>query len=380
MKLSILQKKLKEGLSVTEKVALKSPALPILSNVLLEAKNNLLKMSATDLEIGVNWCSLAKVEKEGKIVVPVHLFANFVNFLQPTSVYMEAKEQSLLVESDKIKTRIKGQKPEDFPIIPGIEKQEKVSLPVFSFCQGLAQIVNIASFSTVRPEISGIYLCFQKNLLKMVATDSFRLGEKKLFFEKPFSLSREYSVVLPQKAVSYLISVIGDKEAMLDVYFSSNLLMFESLMEETEHPKIQFVSKLIEGEYPKYEEIIPKTYKTEITLDREKFLNQIKAAGIFAGRINEVKMKFEPEKQEVEIFCENPELGSHQSILPAKIKGEKTEISFNYKFLLDGLLNMKSREFIFLLSKEKEGEEGPGILKPVDDESYLYVVMPIQAS
>jgi len=376
MKLTLLQKNLKEGLNIVERIALKSATLPILNHVLLEAEGNFLRLSTTDLEMGINWWTLAKVEKEGKIAIPVFLFSNFVGLLPKSNVCLETKNQNLFLESDNIKTQIKGSAAEDFPIIPKIEKVEKATFQGFPFCQGLSQIINIASLSTVRPEISGIYFSIQKNLLKMVATDSFRLGEKKIFLKEGTQIPTEYSFILPQKAAFQVISIFGEKEGFFDIYFSPNLLMFESQMEETEHPKIQLISKLIEGEYPKYEEIIPKTFKTKAILEREEFINQIRIAGIFAGRINVIKLRFDSERKETEIFCQNPDLGSYKSVLPAKIEGKLTEISFNYKFLLDGLLNLKQKEVLFSLSEEKEGEEGPGILKPVGDESYFYVAMP----
>lgn len=379
MKLTILQNKLKEGLNIVERISSKSPTLPILGNVLLKAEKNFLELSTTDLEVGIRFWILSKIEKEGSVTVPAQILSSYISSLNPSSIKIEAKDKVLNLESNHIKTQIKGNNIEDFPIIPKVTEGETVSLPSHSVCQGLSQIVGICSLSTIRPEISGIYFLVQKNLLKMVATDSFRLGEKKIFFKEPLSLSKEYSLILPQKAVSHVISIFEQTD-VFKVFLSPNLSMFESLMEEIDHPKIQFVSKLIEGEYPKYEEIIPKSYKTEAQIEKKEFLRQLKTAGIFAGRINEVKIGFDPKNQEIRVFCQNPDLGEHLSSLPAKIKGKESEVSFNYKFLSDGLLSIETNEILFALSEEKPGVEGPALLKPIGDESYLYVVMPIQAS
>ncbi|MBL7156081.1 MAG: DNA polymerase III subunit beta [Candidatus Pacebacteria bacterium] len=380
MRLSILQNKLKQGLSCVERITIKSSTLPILNNVLLTANTNFLKLSATNLELGIHYWILSKVEEPGQIPVPANIFSSFINYLPSTSLNLKTEKNNLLFEYGNTKSRIQGHNAEDFPIIPEIEKQEKVSIKSFPLCEGLSKIINISSFSSIRPEISGIYFHFQKDLLTIAATDSFRLGEKKIFFKKPINITKEYSFILPQKAVAFLISVFENKETDLIIYFSQNLIMFESLMEETDHPKIQFISKLIEGEYPKYEEIIPKSYKIEAIINRKEFLTQVKTAGLFAGRINEMKVGFYPKDQKIEISCKDPDLGEHLSGIQAKIKGEETMISFNYKFLLDGLQSLKSDEIIFALSKERSGEEGPGILRPIGDETYLYVVMPIQAS
>lgn len=379
MKLTILQNKLKQSLDIVEKISSKSLTLPVLNNVLLKAEKNFLEISTTDLETGIRFWVLSKIEKEGSIAVPVKVLSNYINLLKPSSINIEIEKETLFLKHNNTKTQIKGVSSKEFPIIPRLEKEEVVSLSCSSVCHGLSQIVGICSPSTIKPEISGVYFLIQKDFLQMAATDSFRLGEKKIFFEKPLSISKAYSLILPQKTVSHLISIWGQKD-IFNLYLSENLIMFESLMTETEHPEIQFVSKLIEGEYPKYEEIIPKDFKTEAQIDRVEFLKQLKTAGIFSGRTNEVKIGFDPKSQQIEVFCQNPELGEHCSSLPAQINGKESKVSFNYRFLLDGLESIETNQISFALSQEKEGEEGPALLRPVEDETYLYVVMPIQAS
>lgn len=374
MKLLILQEKLKEGLKIIERISVKSLTLPILNNTLLKTEKNFLNLSATDLEIGINWWALAKIEKEGEIVLPIRVLSNFFDLLPNKQISLEKKDQYLIIESENFKTQIKGFSNEDFPIIPQISKEDFIELEINPFCQSLGQVVDIVISSQARPEISGVYFSFQKNIVKITATDSFRLSEKTLPLEK--NLEKEISFILPQKTVREIMNIFNEKEGKLKIYFSPNQVLFENQMVETPHPQIQLISKLIEGEYPAYQEIIPKKYQTQIILNKQDFLNQIKLASLFSGKINEVKLKIFPKKSEVEILSQNPELGEHHSILKGKINGEPLEISFNYKFLLDGLLNIKTPEVSFELSKE----EGPAILKPVNDPSYIYVVMPIKTS
>ena len=374
MKLIILQNKLKQGLSVIERASSKSFILPILRNLLLNAEKNFLELSATDLEIGIKWWILAKIEKEGKITIPISILSTFINLLPEKPINLAANNQILSVECENYKTKIKGQSSEDFPIIPEISEGISFSLNSLSFCQGLGQIVDIVFPSTVRPEISGIHFLIQKDLIKMAATDSFRLGEKTLFLEKPLPIEKEISLILPQKTAKEIINIFGEKEGELKILVSPNQILFESLMAETSHPQIHLSSKLIEGEYPNYQEIIPKKYETQVVLEKQEFLNQIKAASLFSGKVNEVKFKIDPKKEIVEISSQNPETGEYHSLLPGKIKGQGEEISFNYRFLNNGLLNIKSSEVIF----ELNGEVGPGVLKPVGDVSYIYVVMPIK--
>ncbi len=376
MKSIILQEKLKDGLNIVEKISSKSLTLPMLNNILISAEKNFLNLSATDLEIGINWWSLAKIEKEGKIAIPSRLFFNFVNLLPNKKINIEKENNNLIVGCENRETQIKGFSAEEFPIIPKITEGESISINSSSFCQSINQVVDIAIPSTTRPEISGVYFLFQKDLITIVTTDSFRLGEKKIFLKNHFSLKKDYSLILPQKTAREVINIFGEKDKELKIYFSPNQVMFESFMEETKHPQIQLASKIIEGEYPNYQEIIPKKYTTSLRFDKNEFLNQIKSASLFSGKINEVKIKANPKEKKIEIFSQSPEIGNYNSSVLGKIKGEPVEISFNHRFLLDGLLNIKSSEVAF----ELNGDSGPGVLKPVGDGSYIYVVMPIKSS
>jgi DNA polymerase-3 subunit beta len=382
MKTTILKEKLKEGISVTERISAKSLSLPILNNILLTVEKNFLKLSSTDLEIGINWWSLVKTEKEGKITVPSRLFASFVNFLPNRPIDLELKDLTLEINCENYHTSLKGINPDDFPIIPKITTEEKISINSLIFCRSLSRVVDIASYSSTKPEISGIYFLFQKNLITMAATDSFRLGEKKIYLEPPLvNISKDYSFILPQRAAKEIINIFAEKEGDLTIYFSPNQILFETLLLETPHPQIQLVSRLIEGEYPNYQEIIPKKFETKVTLQTNEFINQIKIASLFSGKINEIKFKIDPQKNRLDLFSQNPDIGEHQSFLNAKVEGKPIEISFNHRFLLDGLLNIVSgREKKEEVVLELINSEKPGVLRPKEDESYLYLVMPIKAS
>lgn len=374
MKFITLQENLKDGLNNVERVIGKNLTLPILNNILLETEKSFLKLSATDLEVGINYWILTKIEKEGGITIPAKFLSGFINSLPNEKIIFDKKDLLLDIECKSYKATIKGFSKDDFPIIPQIKEGDEIELDGKIFSEGLNQIVSIPVLSQTRPEISGVYIFLGKNLIKMAATDSFRLAEKTINFENP--LEKEYSLIIPQKTVYELLQILSDKKGKLKIYFSPNQIMFEISMVETKHPQVQIISRLIEGEYPNYQEIIPQKYEAQAILTKEEFLNQIKVASLFSGKINEVKIKTDPKAGVLEISSQNPELGENKSVISGKIKGEKQEISFNYKFLIDGLLNIKSSEVIF----ELNGEDGPAVLKPVGDESYLYVVMPIKAS
>ena len=383
MKVIILKEKLQKGLDILSHIPGKNITLPVLANILIESEKNFLILTATDLEVAVKYWALAKTETSGAVAIPSTIFSSVINFLPETSITFSGRNQNLIIETKSFKTEIKGLPTSDFPIVPDIKKETFVSVPASSFCQSLSQVYEVASPSGSRPEISGIYLFLTNNFIKIAATDSFRLAEKTLFLKKPLGLKENYSLILPQKTAKEIINIFGEKngegEDELKIFLDPNQVLIESLMSETPHPRAHLISRLIEGEYPNYQEIIPKKYETQVTLDRNEFISQVKLASLFCGKVSEVKLKVDPKKATVEIFSQNPELGQHASFLTGQVKGEAKEISFNFRFLLDGLLKIKSPEVIFELT-ERNGEAGPGVLKPAGDQSYLYVLMPIQAS
>lgn len=374
MKVEILKENLKNGLSIVEKIVGKNLSLPILDNVLINTEESFLSLSSTDLETAIKIWILTKIIKNGKVVVPAKFLSNFVSLLPDEKITLEEKKQGLHIECKSFKNQVQGFNPEEFPLIPEFKDYEFLEVDNNKLCQGLSQIVDIASPSQSRPEISGIYFIFSKNLIKIIATDSFRLAEKTITLESP--VKKDVSFILPQKPAREIINILSGKEGKVKIYFSPNQTMFESPMKDSPHPQVQIISRLIEGEYPNYEEIIPKKFKTHIIVKRDEFLNQIKAASLFSGKINEVKISIGENAKEVQIFAQDPSIGESQSSISAKVEGEPIEVSFNHKFLLDGLANIKSSEVIFDMSKE----EGACVLKPVGDASYIYVVMPIKST
>lgn len=382
MKLSIRQEKLKKALGIIEKIASRSTSLPILGNVLLKAEDSFLRLSATNLETGIDFWERAKISRKGETTIPARIFSSFVNYLPPDSVvHLELKGTNLFLRCEETETKINSMDPQEFPVLPEVEKDGKVSLSASLFSEGLAQVAGMASTSSIKPELSGILLRFEKDTLVLAATDSFRLAEKKISLPKPLDFSKPYSLIMPQRAASFLKTVLAEEEKMSTFYFSPNLIMVELFEEGWERPKMRFVSKLIEGDYPDYKEIIPSKLKVEAETSRDDFLNQLRRASLFASRINEVRLKFFAKKDEIEVYCQNPELGEYSSLFPAQIKGEEKEVSFNYKFLIDGLTNIQESSVVIGLSKneqEDSEEEGPAVIKPVQDQTYLYVVMPIQ--
>ncbi len=374
MKIKILQNKIREGLSVSGRVTSKSVSLPILKNIYMETVDNFLSLSSTDLEVGVKWWSLAKVSKEGKTTVPYDVFSSFINLLpEDEKVEMEVDNDNISVNCGDYKTKIKGLSAEDFPIIPEVKDGKEVELKTESFLSGLRQVVGVPSNTKVKPEISGVYFSFKGNSLKLAATDSYRLAEKTIFMDE--KVKDEFSFILPQKSAKEVLNIF-DSEEVIEIKFDSNQVLFQAKMDEMDHPKVQLVSKLIEGDYPDYKAIIPEKTTTDVLIQRDEFLNKIKAASLFSGKVNEITLKIDTGSEKIKILSEDSDLGNYETEMSAKTNGDNVDISFNHRFLTEGLKEIKSSEVVLYL----DGESDPGKIVPVGNDEFLYVVMPIKTS
>ena len=373
MKLTILTQELKKGLNYTERLTGRNLTLPILNNVLLEATTNFLKISSTDLETGIEWWGLCKTESEGKITIPAKILTQVINNISDEKIEIEDKNDTLFIKTKSFKTQIKGYTSDDFPIIPQFSKEECIEISAQELKESLVDVVDIASLSQIRPEISGIYFVFKKDSVNLVATDSFRLVERTVKSNNyKNSFNEEIKFILSQKTTKEVINVIQENTGLVKIYYSEAQILFETTLNEVDHPEIDLISRQIEGNYPAYKEIIPKEYKTRIIVPKDELVKQIKLAGLFAGKINEVK--FKNDDKNLEILSQDIELGENSSILEAKIEGEATEISFNYKFILDGVNRVKTKNVLL----ELQGPSGAGVIKAEEGIDYIYVVMPIK--
>ena len=377
MKIKILKENLKNGLYFIDRIIRKNLNLIILNNFLLSTEENKIKLEATNLETSLIYWGLAKIEEKGKILIPINLFLNFINLLKDNEINLESKNENLILKTKNQITQFQGINPDEFPIIPKNEKEIICEISCEKLKEGLEQISDIPLLTSSRIELSGVYFNFLKNKLKIVGTDSFRLGEKIINIER--KLKKEISFIVPQNAVRDLISILNQKNDndVVSIYYSVNQVLFDFEEDEIFHSKIKFLTRLIEGEFPKYEDIIPSSPSSsvEILFKRDEFLNQLKQIGLFSGRTSEVKIDCFPKENKIKLYSKAIDLGESESYISSEIKGKELSISFNYKFLISGISNIKSSEIIF----ELNGEDGPGVLKPVGDDNYIYVLMPIKA-
>lgn len=372
MKFEILKENFKKAVSVCERITRKTVALPVLQNVLIKANGNFLELTTTNLEMSIQWKVLAKITKQGALLLPATFLSNILSLTGSDKIQAQEENKNLVLVSDNQEMQIQGQDPEEFPLVPKMEKEFTWQVSGIKLMEGLSQVVEQAAFSSIRPEISGIFFLFQKNKLKIVATDSFRLSEKSIFLEK--AGEKDFSFICPQQTCRELIAILSQEKGNLEIAANNNQVCFEISGAQPEQAKCFIQSRLIVGEYPRYQDIIPKQYIVKIQTNKEDLASQLKKAGLFAGKSFDVKLNIYANDGRVKFFSQSADIGKNESYLACKIEGKEQESVFNYKFLLDGLSNIKSSE----VSLEMNSSDGPACLKPIGDDSYFYILMPIK--
>lgn len=369
MKIIVLKENLKRGLNIVEKSIGNSSALPILKNALIKADGNKINISSTNLELAITHSVAGKIIENGEVCVPFYTLNSLINNLPVERINLEKRDFNLIVRTDNYEAVIQGNNAEDFPIIPRIEKKaDHLNCKSEILSGALLKVVNSAQFSEIRPEISGILFNYLVDGIKVVATDSFRLAEK-FIPGKQFKSdkSQNFKLIIPLKTVQELLRILKDGEE-LDIFFDDNQILFKS-------PEMEAVSRLINGQYPDYESIIPQKTDSEILVNKDELINGLRLASIFAGRVRDAKIKSLENKKILEISSADPSLGENRYLISTKTNGGAIELAFNVKYLLDGLKMYESEDVILGLN----GENKPSVIKSPQDQSLIYVLMPIKS-
>lgn len=364
MKLSCTQENLAHALSVVAPIATRGGTLPILSNVLLEAREGTLKLSATNLEIGVTAHVRGKIEQEGMFTVAGRLFNDYVGLLESSAVSLELSGEHLEIRSGNARTRIHGLPAEEFPVIPALDGQTTATLAASDFFEALSQVLFSVSASDARPELAGVLLSFDGAAATLVATDSYRLAERTLTLKTPVPHPR--SIIIPGRAAGELARILSRAEGELSIALSENQVLFS--VEDAE-----LLSRLISGSFPNYKDIIPKASTTKVVIDKEPLARAIKSASLFCRQgLNHVSFQFSSDR--IMVSASASAVGENTVELPAKIEGADCDIVFDYRYVLDGLSAIHTNEVAIQLS----GSASPGVFTPSEGNGYLYLVMPIK--
>lgn len=365
MEISCLSENLAKTLNLVSRIIPSHPSLPVLGNLLLETSKGVLKISSTNLEIGLISKVGVKIKKEGRITIPSRLFTEYINSLPEGKIDLFLEKNDLHIISGRSKATIKGISASEFPLIPQPKEPSLVNLPASNLLEGINLVVFAAAFDESRPVLSGVLMSFLDNELKLVATDSYRLSEKKLKLKN--KLKEEKRIIVPARAIQELSRLLDEKEGQVEITLGENQIFFHL-------DDIELTSRLIEGNFPSYEPIIPDHHETKATLSSEEFIRAIKSASLFAQEAaNNVKLEIRT-KGELEISATTPQVGETQTTLEVKVEGPDAEITFNAKYLLDVLGNLKGKE----VSLETSGCLNPGVIRAPQIPSYIHIIMPLK--
>ncbi|MEA1936936.1 MAG: DNA polymerase III subunit beta [Patescibacteria group bacterium] len=379
MKLVCTQENLNKALNVVGKIVNKNTTLPILNNVLLKTDKGRLKLISTNLELGVDYWVGGKIEEEGEITVPTKLFANFISTIPSGNIEMKLRGDVLSVKCGGYKTNIKAIDAKEYPLIPKIEMKPIFKIKSADFKRALFQVLPSISNSESRIEITGVFMDLSeldKNKLILVATDSYRLAEKTLKLEKE-NINKETvdllkdikSIIIPKSAIQEIVRDLDNEDEMVEITVSENQILFS-------FGNTSVISRLIEGKYPDYKQIIPSKFESEVKIKIDEGINAIKVASLFANASsNSVELKLLPKSKSLEINAETSDVGSNNSKISAEITGKELTVVYNYRYLLDGLNSISDDKVILKVN----GEGMPTVLSSDTDKSFLYVIMSIRS-
>jgi DNA polymerase-3 subunit beta len=365
MKIECVKEKIIDAIYKAEKITGKNLTLPILSHIYLEAKNSVCIIKATNLDLGLEIEIPVKVIEPGKATVPGTVFLNFISNLSGESkMVLEIINNDLFIHGQKTSTKIKTQPTDDFPIIPQIKDEKSFELDAKDFVRGIKSVWYGAAQTSMKPELSSVYVYYDGvDSLVFVATDSFRLAEKKVKIKKGRDISQ---ILIPLKNVSEIMRILESAEGEVDVKMSSNQLAFS-------WGGVYLVSRIIDGTFPDYKQIIPKEFKTEVTVLKKDLVNSLKLINVFTDTFNQVVMKISPSEKTFELTTQNSTVGETRNSLDTALTGDDLTISFNYKYLVDCFQSIDTDSLVLSFS----GLGKPVLVRGVSDRSFLYIVMPM---
>lgn len=367
LKCSCTQENLAQALNIVGRVVSPKSALPVLSNILIQSEESGLKLAATDLEIGVTVFIGAKVEKKGAITIPARLVTDFINGNSDEKIGLEVKEGSLNIKSDHYVANLKGIDAEEFPLIPEVKEAVEVEMEASMLKEAIPQIVFAAATDESRPVLAGVYMNFNGDKLKLAATDSYRLAEKVLTLPK--KVAKEISIIVPARTLQELSRILALGDGKVQIKITENQVLF-SFKDE-----INLVSRLIEGQFPNYEQIIPTSSETDGNFVVSEMIQGVKIASLFAREsANNIKFSFDPKAGNLVVQATTLQVGDNVSTIAGTITGNENEIAFNAKYVLDVLNNIHAEKIDISVS----GKLNPGVFKPTGSKDYIYIIMPLR--
>jgi DNA polymerase-3 subunit beta len=375
MKLTSTRENLLYSLEIASSFAGKHANLPILQNVLLRAHESGVEISATNLEVSIKTHIRAKVDEAGSFTVPARTLTEYVRLLTNDQVELALEGNELVIHSAGSETKIKGFPGEEFPVIPGIEEGHTYSIDAEALRKAIGEVVVSCAKNEIRPEFSGIFCSFNSERypggVLLAATDSYRLSEARV----PLAQGEDAGVIciVPGRVAQEISRLIqlgkqreGEKNIRVTVSDHQIAVRYDTF---------EMVSRLIEGRYPDYTQIIPTTFKTKSVFPVSEMINKIKAASLFStAGVNAIVFTFDPAKKHIGIASNSTQTGEHTSYIDTDVEGEMHTVLLNHRYVLDGLqqINHETAEVHI------NSSDAPCLIRVPGNDLFQYIVMPIR--
>ena len=371
MNFSLLQENLNLALTNVSRFVSSKNQLPILNNILLATDQGRLKLSATNLELSINYWIGAKIEQEGSITIPSKEITEFISYLSTGKLDLSLNQENnlLTISSDKTESKFTTAPSSDFPEFPKIDNNSLFEIDLNVFSQSISQIAFSAALDDTRPVLTSILCQFSKNNLTLVATDGFRLSFKKIKLTQEINLKDDQPITVLVPAKSLIeVTKLAKNNPKIKIGLTSDNHQIVFILDD-----IELSSRLIEGEFPNYEKLIPDSYTTKVFVNKDELLQSVKIASVFAKESANV-VKVNIKNNNLELSANAPQIGQNKVNLETKTEGDSLEIAFNYKFLTDFLTVCKSSEILIELNESLT----PVFFHDQSDPSFTHIIMPVR--
>lgn len=362
MKFETTLEEFRDAVALCARFTERRPNLPVLASVLVVAEGSRLTMRATNLECGVEVVVPAKVSAPGTVAVPGAVLLGFLQNARGKSVSAGQNSEVLKVESERASASIKTVPHEDFPILPRVSAERSFSIKAAELAKAIRSVAHCASVSAVKPELQSVMMAGDSGKLTTAATDSFRLAEKTV----PLKAGSVPQMLLPARNAQELLRVLEAENGEVEIYYNEHQISLQT-------DGVYYTSRLLDGTFPNYQQIIPKSFTTEAVALREELGEALKALSVFADKFAQVSLAIEPSKKAVLLSSRNPDVGEQVSTVKATIEGDAVTMSFNGRYLMDGFTAIGG-------DSVRLHSNGPGkamLIKDAGDASYLYLAMPM---
>lgn len=361
MKLSISQSELLNALTIVQKGITNRSTLPILSGILIQTIGDEVTFQTTDLELSIQYTAPALIEEEGSTVLPGKLIVDIVKNLPDAAVHIEANDEGVIISCESSSFSIRCMNAVDFPGFPKVDQQQQISVPFETFSTMARKVCRVVSKDESRAILTGVLISVENDVLKMVATDSYRLAVTEAPLE---SGQAEFTAVLAGGFVSDLAGLPKTGENISFALAENQIIV--------SYAGTVFVNRRIEGRYPNYKQLIPSSYETRCLVSKSALASAVKRSSLLERSGSQVRFSINVASQTIQLTT-NQDVGSTQEIVKAQIEGDDVEIGFNSHYVNEGLSAMDSPEVSF----EIQGSLKPGVFK-AESENYLYLVMPVR--